>query len=143
VSAVIIDGALFLSVAAQVLRHGHQVRFRARGHSMRPAIGDGDTITIGPVDPASLVAGDIILYHACERPLVHRVVAVRAVSPSELEVITCGDCKAAVDAPVGREQVLGKVVGVERRFEPSRLAALVGFWRAQCGWRPVAASSRT
>jgi hypothetical protein len=97
---------------------------------MSPAIGDGDTVTIGPVDPASLVAGDIILYHACERPLVHRVVEVRDASSSGFEVITCGDCKTAVDAPVGREQVLGKVVGVERRHEPSRLAALVGLWRA-------------
>ena len=41
--------ALVLDVATELLGRGRRVRFRAPGSSMRPAIGDGDAITVEPV----------------------------------------------------------------------------------------------
>jgi signal peptidase I len=107
--------SLFVSLAGQLLQDGHAVRFVAEGQSMHPTIRDGDAITIGPVDPASLQVGDIVLYQKLQRAIVHRLVAVRAAAPKALELVTRGDGKAADDAPIGRPQVMGRLVAIERR----------------------------
>ncbi len=43
------------------LQRGETVRIRPRGHSMRPKVNDGDTVTVAPCDPAELDVGDIAL----------------------------------------------------------------------------------
>jgi signal peptidase I len=106
---------VFLDLCEQLLGDGRSVRFCAEGTSMRPSIQDGDRLTVDPVDPASVQPGDIILYHHRQRPIVHRVVAVRQEPGGRTAIVVRGDGKAADDAPIDPGQILGKIVAIEPR----------------------------
>jgi hypothetical protein len=82
---------------------------------MRPAIEDGDVITVRRVPPASVAPGDIVLYRRLDRPIAHRVAAVVANAIGAVVVVPRGDGKRACDAPVAVEHILGIVVSIKRR----------------------------
>jgi len=103
----------FLDVTMRLLEEGLSVRFRANGSSMRPAIEDGDLITVGPVGEDAIRPGDVILYRRGRRPIAHRVQRVVVDADGAVAVVARGDGKAADDAPVALDQVLGRVVAVE------------------------------
>jgi signal peptidase I len=108
------DGALFLSISAYLLEQGVSVRFHAEGTSMRPAIEDGDVITVGPVEASAIARGDIVLYRYLDRPVAHRVVAIHTTPLGGVVVVLRGDAKSWCDAPVHSDQVIGRVVAIER-----------------------------
>jgi hypothetical protein len=121
------DAKLFLDVSERLLDEGYRVRFRAAGTSMQPAIGDGDALILAPIDPVAVRPGDILLYRKHRRGIAHRVVHVQHALPAVGAFLLRGDASTACDAPVGPDEVLGKVVSVERqggRFVPHR-------WRAR------------
>ena len=92
---------------------GNSVRFRPGGHSMSPAIRDGEAVTVAPVRASEVRRGDIILYRAERGLIAHRVLKLRG----ELDApvfITRGDASTSCDAPVDASQVLGRVICVER-----------------------------
>jgi signal peptidase I len=102
----------FADVSSDLLLQGYAVRFRAGGSSMAPAIGDGDVITVKPLDPATLTAGRVIVYRAGHRVVAHRIVAVAANLPSSTYVVVRGDAARECDPPVALSDVLGEVVAV-------------------------------
>ena len=104
---------LFADVSTNLLRRGHRVRFRAPGWSMHPTIKDGETIMVEPVAPSAVKTGDIILYQFDSGVVVHRVVRVEKNNGTPLFILR-GDALGSHDEPVAVEQVLGKVVFVER-----------------------------
>ena len=128
---------LFSEMLEETLNRGHSIRFRAPGDSMYPTICDGDLITVEPIKPATVIVGDIILYEHKSKVTVHRVMRIlerneknscsalqgpqdRSLSET-LEFIFRGDAAIKDDAPVGSEQILGKVVAIERngrRIDP-------------------------
>lgn len=108
------DTAAFLDVSERLLSAGYRVRFRAHGTSMRPAIRDGETVTVEVVEPAAVMPGDILLYCYNERPIAHRVVQVQHDGDAVVGFVLRGDAKAACDAPVKPEQILGRVLLPER-----------------------------
>jgi signal peptidase I len=118
-----IDAPLFMSLVVRLLQDGHGARFCAVGTSMAPAIQDGDVITVEPIDRTTVQAGDIILYHHRERPVVHRVAQVRQNTEGRTVIVVRGDGKAADDAPIEPSQILGKIVAIEPRTE-SRAARI-------------------
>ena len=97
----------------ELLESGLHVRFRAAGRSMAPAVGDGDVLTIAPVDPAQVAVGDVILCDTWRGPLAHRVTSVDA-RDSRRRFVLRGDCSLEDDAPVEGRQVRGRLVAVER-----------------------------
>lgn len=117
-------GPMFLNIAEHLLKQGFCVQFHAEGTSMRPAIEHGDVITVGPVDPAAIAAGDIVLYRHRDRPIAHRVAEIYTTGQGEVVVVPRGDGKRACDAPVQAHQVMGKVVAIERCAEPTIAAWL-------------------
>jgi signal peptidase I len=130
----------FVKICTELLHQGHQVEFKAPGDSMYPTICDGDLITVETIKPAAVIAGDIILYEHKSKVTVHRVMRIlkrseknlrsalqgpqdRSLSET-LEFIFRGDAAIHDDAPVSSEQILGKVVSIERngrRIDPYRL----------------------
>ncbi len=68
---------LFIDVSTELLRQGKNVRFRAPGLSMHPAIREGETITVAPVTPFDINRGDILLYLAGKKVIAHRVVRIK------------------------------------------------------------------
>jgi hypothetical protein len=131
---------LFSEMLEETLNRGHSIRFRAPGGSMYPTICDRDLITVETIKPAAVIAGDIILYEHKSKVTVHRVMRIlkrseknsrsahqgpqdRSLSET-LEFVFRGDAAIHDDAPVTSEQILGKVVSIQRngrRIDPYRL----------------------
>src|SRR5206468_11027725 len=65
--------AIFPDLAAELLRRGNRVRFRAAGASMQPTIEDGELITVAPVAPESVKRGEILRYQHERGVVAHRV----------------------------------------------------------------------
>lgn len=107
---------MFLALSADLLGQGYPVRFHPRGESMHPTIKDGETLTVEPVKPVDVKRGDIILYKSGVRGGVtaHRVVRVNRSISDIKSFLLRGDASETCDSPVAPEQVLGKVVSVER-----------------------------
>ena len=112
---------MFPDLMTELLRRGAYVRFRAIGASMQPTIEDGELITVAPVAPESVKRGDILLYQSESGVHAHRVVGrVKGTVPL-LEgdcpldhYLLRGDASISCDAPVQLEQVIGRVVAVQR-----------------------------
>jgi signal peptidase I len=104
----------FSQLSADLLRHGHSVRFRATGESMHPTIRAGDAITVQPVVPSDLRYADIMLYRTERSVLAHRVVGRLKAAGARGAFLVRGDACMDCDEPVAEAQVLGKVVTVER-----------------------------
>jgi signal peptidase I len=105
----------FVEVSTALLAEGYGVRFRASGGSMRPAICDGDFITVAPAGAAAVTPGNVIVYRDCDRLFAHRIVSVAPGPEGDSRMVLRGDAVAACDAPVSTTQVVGHVVGVRRR----------------------------
>lgn len=100
-------------LAAEVLKLGHCVRIPTVGTSMYPHIRYGEVIHIQPARLSGLAIGDVAVYVAGRRMVAHRVVS-KGKDEHGPFVVTKGDSFPASDAPVRPEQVLGKVVAVEK-----------------------------
>lgn len=123
----------FIDVSTGLLAGGYRIRFRAAGGSMRPAICDGDLITVIPVDRARLAPGAVLVYRRQDRLFAHRLVGF-ATDPAGGSVFVCrGDAAGNCDEPVAAAQVLGEVVTVQRSARPSARARLAPALRTCAG----------
>src|SRR2546422_5010470 len=102
-------------ITGELLRCGNRVRFRAVGARMQPTIEDGELITVAPVEPAAVKRGDILLYQGERGLIAHRLVGLRRSAKGEdVRYLLQGDASVDRDDPVQPEQVLGRVVAVQR-----------------------------
>ena len=104
----------FAQLSGDLLSLGLGVRFRAPGTSMHPTIHHGEVITVEPISPSNLKKGDIVLYRLKSGFIAHRIVKIKERDGGGLTFILRGDASISCDAPVKSEQVLGKVVCLER-----------------------------
>jgi signal peptidase I len=85
---------------------------------MYPTICDGDLITVEPIKPSDVIVGEIILYRHENVVVAHRVVNIQAPqssAPSTQHLfLLIGDAAINDDDPVRGDQILGKVVSIER-----------------------------
>jgi signal peptidase I len=106
----------FLEQARQLLSRSLPVELRMSGGSMRPAIEDGDVVTIEPITDEPIRQGDIVLYHSrFDTAVIHRV--IRIDKSAERSILTRGDSAAQNDLPVSIHRILGRVKLVERAGE--------------------------
>jgi signal peptidase I len=105
----------FTAVCADLLRAGVPVRFAAPGHSMQPAIRDGETLLVEPCEPARLRRGEVVLALAPGGPIVHRL--QRRLPDGRL--VLRGDALANADEPCAPAACLGRVTVVERDGQPT------------------------
>ena len=125
----------FGDLSGELLSLGFGVRFRAPGTSMHPTIRHGDLITVEPVAPSNMRRGDIILYRLQDSFIAHRIVNIEETNGCELTFTLRGDASTACDAPVKPEQILGKIVCLERdnrHIDPYSLK--VRLWSMLYGW---------
>lgn len=107
---------LLLDLAVESLRRSGQLRFRAQGASMIPAIRPGACVEIRAATPDRIARGDIVLLKTPGGLRLHRVVEIR---PGSL--ITRGDNHAHNDAPADARDLLGRLHAVSRpRFRWAR-----------------------
>jgi len=104
----------FLEQARKLLSRSIPIQLRMSGGSMRPAIEDGDIITVEPIDDDAIRQGEIVLYRTrLETAVIHRVVRIER-SSSDKAIVTRGDGALQNDLPVPIHRVLGRVRTVER-----------------------------
>jgi signal peptidase I len=124
------EAKIFPELISDLLTNGLKVKFRAPGYSMYPTILNGDEITVEPTKPEVIEIGDIILYRDHQNLIAHRVIKIlkrseknsrsapqgpQGRSSSEtLQFILRGDARPVCDDPINAEQILGKVISVER-----------------------------
>ncbi len=111
-----LSGSALREILVAVLHRGGRLRFRARGLSMQPDIGDGDVITVGPATGAWLRVGDVVVVGAVDSVIVHRVVQRRGLSYR-----VRGDNAWCDDGWFTAENVIGVVTCVEREGVESGL----------------------
>lgn len=99
---------------------GNEFSFIAFGQSMLPTIRNGlDLVTLGPVKD-NLCKNDIIFYRRNSGQFVlHRIVRV-----GEDSFDLCGDNQYCIEKGIHREQIIAKLVRLERNGETLSPAAL-------------------
>jgi ribosomal protein S18 acetylase RimI-like enzyme len=104
----------FSDISARILNNGGSFSFKAHGSSMYPFICDGDILTVKQVEYSAIRAGDIVLYkYSDDRLIVHRVVDKKLQS-NKLMLLLRGDSVFNHDGWIYSDQVLGKVVSIQR-----------------------------
>lgn len=104
----------FAGVSHELLSCGNRVSFRAPGDSMMPTVFDGERVTIQPIESSDIKPGDIILYRYPGSVIAHRVISIEKRDSGAPRFILRGDALGAPDEVVEVDQVLGKVVSLER-----------------------------
>ena len=121
------DSKLFEEIVRELLEHGMNVRFQARGASMSPAIRDGEVVEITPVIVSKLRKDDIVLAKSNDGFRLHRIVDA---NHSMDTFVTKGDCGQENDQMLQGAQILGlaraKEVRVGRKIVKRDLEAWVG-----------------
>jgi signal peptidase I len=97
------------------LNNGIKIRVRVTGRSMYPFLHGGEVLTIECVPCMSLKAGDLVLFRdSYGRPVIHRLME-KKLSPDGYGILrTKGDSLKAFDRPVRQDQVLGKVIRIDK-----------------------------
>ena len=105
-------------LAEEVIRTFGEVRLRVYGTSMVPSILPGDFISVRRAGIQELSAGEIVLFSRAARFFVHRVVQRKALNGGNSSAASClitrGDRLLYDDPAVSAEQLLGRVVLIER-----------------------------
>jgi signal peptidase I len=110
-----------LELAAEVLHLCGAVRLAAFGCSMTPAIFPGDVLTVRPASADEVQPGDVVLYRRGKRFFIHRLVRAEQASRG-IMLMTQGDALREADPPFDANDLLGRVVLIERgnkRFVPN------------------------
>jgi hypothetical protein len=122
-----LSAPMVMELIEAVHEKGAPFRFKARGHSMTPAIRDGDYITLYPLGEMLPGRGDVLAFRHSNQlqMLVHRVLRKK-----RNRFFIKGDNCSAADGWVPAGNLLGIVIRVERqgrvRFWPNRSAP--SFW---------------
>ena len=111
----------FVELTAELLERGACVRFQATGHSMYPAIKDGEIIKVEPVEPSHIKKGDIVLYRMKKGVIAHRVVHIETRNGGPPFFVLRGDTLETCDGIVEPRQVIGRVISVERNGHDYKL----------------------
>lgn len=110
---------MFEPTLIAILDSGHTARFVARGDSMHPTIRDGEAVHVErPAEP--LAVGHVVLARAKRGLTAHRIVRLRQ-NNGAVEIVTRGDNCLRNDPPLTREDLVGRIVAVERNGSDLRL----------------------
>lgn len=105
-----LSSAELSSLSRDVLSAAVLIRLQAPGNSMRPTIRHNDIILVETLETVVRL-GDIVLFlSAASRLTAHRVVMV----DEQRGYLMRGDANQACDGWIGSEQILGRVVAIQR-----------------------------
>ncbi len=109
---------------------GHHISFNAPGSSMLPFIRSEDKIFVAPVGFDSIRVGDVLVF---VQPKSGHVIAHRVVKLQGSRVLCKGDnVPVLFDGWIYSEDILGRVVKVQRHGKPVRLG--LGLGKSLIAW---------
>lgn len=112
-----LDTPDILKRARYELSRNNTVLLMISGAAMRPAIEEGDLVTVEPVNAHAVRLGDIVLYQSLsDTALIHRIARVEQRTAGRF-IVTKGDASAVLDVPVPIHHVMGRVSAIERNGE--------------------------
>lgn len=118
---ILLNSSDLLKLSREFLERGTSIRFQAKGWSMRPFIRDGDFITVSPIASSSIRIGDVIFYSTAEdKVIVHRVVN-KYEKDGRMTMLIKGDACFGAPEKVDAQNVLGKVVAINRNERERKL----------------------
>lgn len=85
-----------------------------RGRCMVPVLDDTVEVLVRDCGPERLALGDIILYTFEGRLMLHRFIRTRKGEGGSLQIVTKADAALRYDPPIGPDDLIGKVVEIER-----------------------------
>jgi signal peptidase I len=88
---------------------GGSLRLCVISDSMKPLICAGDVVIVQPIEPAALRRGDMVVIQSGDELITHRLVAASAAG-----YYVRGDNAAYTDAVAAADQIVGRVIAVER-----------------------------
>jgi hypothetical protein len=134
-----LSAPVIMELIEAVHEKGAPFRFQARGYSMKPAIRDGDQVTLSPLGDLPVGCGAVLAFRHPERPqmLVHRVLRKKG-----NRLFIRGDNAPDADGWIPVENILGLITRVERKgktvFWPDRRHAWARFYfRFYSVWPPT------
>lgn len=101
----------FKDISEDLLSSGTDVCIITRGLSMFPLIYTGDRITVSPEKSPSI--GDLMVFKSNDQMVCHRLVRVFEKDGMKYYQ-TRGDSFFNLDEPITLDQILGKVIRIER-----------------------------
>lgn len=117
----VVDTGEYISSLLELINEGHEVSLPVVGSSMTPFLGDGRDRVFLQEPEGELKKGDVVLYRRDNGDYVlHRICRVRRSnyndnnSTAELYDIV-GDAQTRIERGVRREQILAKVIRIERK----------------------------
>jgi signal peptidase I len=114
---------LALEISQGELAADGLLRLQVNGDSMAPLLQPGDSVLVAAVAPALIKRGDLVLFRRTNEVVTHRVVA-----KSRTGWRTKGDNRRQLDPAVGLQEILGRVVAIERGA--GKIDLQKGRWRA-------------
>ncbi len=124
---------LACGLAGDVVRNFGEVRLRALGTSMVPAILPGDLISIQRASMSQISPGEVVLFERDGRVFAHRVIG-NAGSLGASQLITRGDRLGYNDPPVSAAELLGRVTCIERGCRQMQPPTPLTGWKQILGW---------
>jgi signal peptidase len=112
-----------LELSKDIFKKGKSIRFQAKGWSMRPFIRDGDFIVVSPIENSSIRTGDVVFYLTTyNKVMVHRVIKkYKKDKDNGITMFIKGDATFSSPEKIDMQNVLGKVIAVERNGRKKRL----------------------
>jgi signal peptidase I len=101
--------ALKTALLAEAIRSFGEIRLRVIGISMLPTLWPGDILLVRRCAADELQPGQIVQYIRDGLPIAHRMVGSRGG-----HWLARGDCNRYTDPPISGNQMLGRVVSIER-----------------------------
>ena len=89
------------------LQRGETVSFRPRGDSMKGKVDSGQLCTVAPVDPMTLVVGDIVLCRVHGADYLH---LVKAIQGGRFQI---GNNRGRINGWVTAHAIFGKCIRIE------------------------------
>jgi hypothetical protein len=130
----LVDDAARVGLIVQAVERFGQVRIRALGTSMFPAIRSGDVLHVARAAAETLSPGEIVVVRSASRIFAHRLLRR---SPSGAVIVTRGDAHLHEDPPASYRDVIGRVVAIEREGRSLHVPVRLSTPRR---WRGIAAS---
>lgn len=104
---------LLKDIGFTLLSEGKTIKVRADGYSMYPSIKPGSVIFIEPLEKNEKpLTGEIIAWKRDSGLVVHRIMEIVEID-GKLLLVTRGDSSLMDDQPVWRENIAGRVIGIE------------------------------
>ncbi|HEY2460910.1 MAG TPA: signal peptidase I [Candidatus Acidoferrum sp.] len=132
-------------IAAALAERG-RISLRVRGNSMLPWLRPGDIVVVKRAELNSVERGDVVLFRAENRTIVHRIVATHG-SQESAKLFVKGDACADADGFIASRHLLGRMVRLyrggrridfqsPRRMAFAKLIALLSLYSN--AWLPLA-----